>query len=183
MRCVLRTICKSCRARATATIALSRRRDQGQRAGADGLGDERRAVRRRSWTCSIRWASKSTSCSKPATTAIRRARRPVPRAHRPAGAQEHPVGLRRPAAQRRLHRHRRAQSARAAGSAVRRAQAADRLRQDLHAYEECSATAACRCNDQMKFITEAEHVHSSSDQYAEQFEELKIRLGMDSMYE
>ena len=31
----------------------------------------------------------------------------------------------------------------------------------------------------MKFITEAEHVHSSSDQYAEQFEELKMRLGMD----
>lgn len=37
------------------------------------------------------------------------------------------------------------------------------------------------CNDQMKFITEAEHVHSSSDQYLQQFEELKMRLGMDSM--
>jgi hypothetical protein len=32
----------------------------------------------------------------------------------------------------------------------------------------------------MKFITEAEHVHSSSDQFHEQFEELKMRLGMDS---
>ena len=31
----------------------------------------------------------------------------------------------------------------------------------------------------MKFITEAEHVHSSSDTYAQQFEELKMRLGMD----
>lgn len=31
----------------------------------------------------------------------------------------------------------------------------------------------------MKFITEAEHVHSSSDQYASEFEELKTRLGMD----
>jgi len=30
-----------------------------------------------------------------------------------------------------------------------------------------------------EFITEAEHVHSSSDQYFEQFEELKMRLGMD----
>jgi hypothetical protein len=38
------------------------------------------------------------------------------------------------------------------------------------------------CDDQMKFITEAEHVHSSSDQYARQFEELKTRLGMDCGY-
>jgi hypothetical protein len=35
------------------------------------------------------------------------------------------------------------------------------------------------CDDQMKFITEAEHVHSSSDYYARQFDELKVRLGMD----
>ena len=35
-----------------------------------------------------------------------------------------------------------------------------------------------RC-DEMRFITEAEHVHSSSDDYAEQFEELRVRLGMD----
>ncbi len=35
----------------------------------------------------------------------------------------------------------------------------------------------------MKFITEAEHVHSSSDQYQRQFEELKTRLGMDSMFD
>jgi len=34
-------------------------------------------------------------------------------------------------------------------------------------------------DDQMKFITEAEHVHSSSDQLARQFEELQTRLGMD----
>ncbi|MDP6719008.1 MAG: hypothetical protein QGF59_10180, partial [Pirellulaceae bacterium] len=31
----------------------------------------------------------------------------------------------------------------------------------------------------IKFITEAEHVHSSSDSYVEQFDELKMRLGMD----
>ncbi len=37
------------------------------------------------------------------------------------------------------------------------------------------------CNDQMKFITEGEHVHSSSDAYLQQFEELKMRLGMDAM--
>ncbi len=39
------------------------------------------------------------------------------------------------------------------------------------------------CRDEMKFITEAEHVHSSSDQYAEQFEQLKMRLGMDGNFE
>jgi hypothetical protein len=39
-----------------------------------------------------------------------------------------------------------------------------------------------RCDDEMKFITEAEHVHSSSEIYAEQFEELKIRLGIDAAF-
>jgi len=51
---------------------------------------------------------------------------------------------------------------------------------DLKAYEQMFAERRVRCNDQMKFITEAEHVHSSSEQYFEQFEELKIRLGMDA---
>ena len=37
-------------------------------------------------------------------------------------------------------------------------------------------------DDQIKFITEAEHVHSSSDDYARQFDELKTRLGMDGGY-
>ena len=37
------------------------------------------------------------------------------------------------------------------------------------------------CRDEMKFITEAEHVHSSSDYYGQQFEELRMRLGMDAM--
>jgi hypothetical protein len=39
------------------------------------------------------------------------------------------------------------------------------------------------CDDQLKFITEAEHVHSSSDEYARQFDELKTRLGMDCGFE
>lgn len=38
------------------------------------------------------------------------------------------------------------------------------------------------CDDKMKFITEAEHVHSSSEQYYEQFQELKMRLGIDTTY-
>jgi len=33
--------------------------------------------------------------------------------------------------------------------------------------------------DGIKFITEAEHVHSSSDEYYQQFEQLRMRLGMD----
>ena len=35
------------------------------------------------------------------------------------------------------------------------------------------------CDEQLKFITEAEHVHSSSDRYVGQFDQLKTRLGMD----
>jgi hypothetical protein len=34
----------------------------------------------------------------------------------------------------------------------------------------------------MRFITEAEHVHSSSDRYTRIFEELQTRLGMDGDY-
>lgn len=33
--------------------------------------------------------------------------------------------------------------------------------------------------DEMKFITEAEHVHSSTEEYARRFEELRYRLGID----
>lgn len=35
------------------------------------------------------------------------------------------------------------------------------------------------CNDQIKFITEAEHVHSSTDEFQRQFDEMRMRLGMD----
>jgi hypothetical protein len=53
---------------------------------------------------------------------------------------------------------------------------------ELREYEKAFAGRGVRCNDQMKFITEAEHVHSSNDTYARQFEELKMRLGMDCGY-
>lgn len=53
--------------------------------------------------------------------------------------------------------------------------------ENLSAYEDVLGERGLSCDDQMKFITEAEHVHSSSDQYYQQFEELKMRLGMDSM--
>ncbi len=52
----------------------------------------------------------------------------------------------------------------------------------LEQYEEIFGSRNLRCNDQMKFITEAEHVHSSSEQYRDEFEQLKIRLGIDSNY-
>ncbi len=34
-------------------------------------------------------------------------------------------------------------------------------------------------NEGIKFITEAEHIHSSSDEFAEQFSQLKTALGLD----
>lgn len=34
-------------------------------------------------------------------------------------------------------------------------------------------------DDEIKFITEAEHVHSSSDEFCRQFEEMRYRLGVD----
>ena len=54
--------------------------------------------------------------------------------------------------------------------------------EDLSRYEEILSRHNIPCNDEMKFITEAEHVHSSSDEYISQFEELKTRLGMDATY-
>jgi hypothetical protein len=53
---------------------------------------------------------------------------------------------------------------------------------DLQEYEQIFTSRNVRCNDQMRFITEAEHVHSSSDHYRQQFEQLRIRLGVDSDY-
>jgi hypothetical protein len=55
--------------------------------------------------------------------------------------------------------------------------------QDLTAFEEVLRGRTVPRNEQIKFITEAEHVHSSSDAYQRQFEELKTRLGMDSMFD
>ncbi|MHB8897490.1 MAG: hypothetical protein ACYC6Y_01945, partial [Thermoguttaceae bacterium] len=54
--------------------------------------------------------------------------------------------------------------------------------ESLDDYERIFGEHYCRCDEKMKFITEAEHVHSSSDQYARDFEELKTRLGMDCEY-
>jgi hypothetical protein len=52
----------------------------------------------------------------------------------------------------------------------------------LDEYERAFRERSVRCDEQMHFITEAEHVHSSSDVYTRQFEELRTRLGMDCDY-
>jgi hypothetical protein len=53
---------------------------------------------------------------------------------------------------------------------------------DLREYEKIFTSRGVMCDDQMRFITEAEHVHSSSDYYRQQFEQLRTRLGVDSSY-
>jgi hypothetical protein len=49
----------------------------------------------------------------------------------------------------------------------------------LQEYENILRGRSVGCNEQIRFITEAEHVHSSSDIYARAFDELRTRLGMD----
>ena len=49
----------------------------------------------------------------------------------------------------------------------------------LNEFEKTYSQRRVGCDDRMKFITEAEHVHSSSDRFATQFDQLKTRLGMD----
>ncbi len=51
---------------------------------------------------------------------------------------------------------------------------------DLKEFEDILRQQRVPCNESLRFITEAEHVHSSSDRFARQFEELQMRLGMDS---
>ncbi len=52
----------------------------------------------------------------------------------------------------------------------------------LGAFEGVFERFGVRPDSNMKFITEAEHVHSSSDRFAQRFEELTMALGMDSGY-
>ncbi len=54
--------------------------------------------------------------------------------------------------------------------------------QELEEFEDIlNRSGVPRCQE-MKFITEAEHVHSSRDEYLQQFDSLKYRLGIDEMY-
>ena len=50
---------------------------------------------------------------------------------------------------------------------------------ELRPYETLLKSNRVPCREDMRFITEAEHVHSTSERYLSQFEELKMRLGID----
>lgn len=52
----------------------------------------------------------------------------------------------------------------------------------LQEFEAVFRRYGVRCEQGIKFITEAEHVHSSSDKHFQQFEEMKMRLGIDCGY-
>lgn len=51
--------------------------------------------------------------------------------------------------------------------------------QDLSEFESIMDEYAIECSEDLQFITEAEHVHSSSDELYQRFEELRYRLGID----
>ncbi len=50
---------------------------------------------------------------------------------------------------------------------------------DLEPFEQVLLDAGLRRDDTIKFISEAEHLHSTDDVYREQFDELRYRLGID----
>lgn len=52
--------------------------------------------------------------------------------------------------------------------------------QELGEFEDILDGYRLKPLDDLKFITEAEHVHSSSDEFYERFEEMRYRLGVES---
>ena len=54
--------------------------------------------------------------------------------------------------------------------------------EELDEYEAIFVQHGVPCDDRIRFLTEAEHVHSSKDIYQQRFEELKTDLGMDINY-
>jgi len=50
---------------------------------------------------------------------------------------------------------------------------------DLEPFEDVLAEHGLGMSDTIRFITEGEHVHSSSEEYARQFEELRYSLGVE----
>jgi hypothetical protein len=50
---------------------------------------------------------------------------------------------------------------------------------NLSQFEEIFRGYSIERNEDIRFITEAEHVHSSSEEYFEQFQQLRYRLGID----
>lgn len=50
---------------------------------------------------------------------------------------------------------------------------------DHSAFEDVFAQYGVPCVEDLRFITEAEHVHSSSEEYIDRFEQFRYRLGID----
>jgi len=50
----------------------------------------------------------------------------------------------------------------------------------LREFERILVDEQMPCREDIRFITEAEHVHSTNDDYIQQFETLKMRLGIDA---
>jgi hypothetical protein len=50
---------------------------------------------------------------------------------------------------------------------------------NLKEFEHILGDYAIDCAEDIKFITEAEHVHSSSEEFLERFDQMKYRLGID----
>ncbi len=50
---------------------------------------------------------------------------------------------------------------------------------DLEPFEDVLIAAGLKRDDTLKFISEAEHLHSTDDVYREQFDEMRYRLGVD----
>lgn len=50
---------------------------------------------------------------------------------------------------------------------------------DHSEFEDVFARYGVKCIEDMRFITEAEHIHSSSEEYIDRFEQLRYRLGID----
>jgi len=53
---------------------------------------------------------------------------------------------------------------------------------DLTQFESILKSHSVGCDEEICFITEAEHVHSSNETFMRQFDELKARLGMDMQF-
>ena len=51
--------------------------------------------------------------------------------------------------------------------------------QELVDFEDILDDYGLPCIEEIKFITEAEHVHSSTDEFAHRFDQMKYRLGID----
>ncbi len=51
--------------------------------------------------------------------------------------------------------------------------------QELEPFQEILNDYNLRCSSSLRFITEGEHVHSSSEAFVERFEQLKYRLGVE----